>query len=134
VKKYLLVLFVISLTISACASKEDAASLVGSWKLTAYGSADSPTPAVENIEADLNFAKDGKLTGNGGCNGLGGNYKVDGDQITFSQITSTLMACDDPQMAQEDVVHKVLTGIASFKIEGNTLTITKDGTVLILTH
>jgi len=65
---------------------------------------------------------------------LGGNYKVDDGQITFSQITSTLMACGDPQMAQEDVVHKVLTDTASFKIEGNTLTITKDGTVLILTR
>jgi heat shock protein HslJ len=74
------------------------------------------------------------VTGNAGCNGLGGTYTVEGDQVTFSEVTSTLMACDDPRMAQEDAVHQVLTDTATFKIEGNTLTLTNNDMVLVLTR
>jgi len=132
VKKSLLILFIIYLALSACSSKATASSLIGSWKLTSYGPANSLIVAVPNTEAGLTFKEDGTVTGNSGCNGLGGKYKVQGDQITFDQIVSTLMACDDPRMAQEEVVHKVLTDTASFKIAGNTLTITNNDMVLVL--
>ena len=134
VKKYVLTLLVICLAVSACAPKETTASLVGTWKLTAYGPAESPTPAVADVEASLTFNEDGTVTGNSGCNGFGGNYTVEGDQITFSEIISTLMACDDPRMAQEEAVHQMLTDAASFKIEGSTLTLTNNGMVLVLTR
>ena len=130
-KKYLLILVIICLTVSACAAKENGRSLVGSWKLTAYGPVDSPTPAVPDVEAMLSFGADGTLTGNTGCNQIGGKYKVEGDQITFDSIVSTLIACPDLQMAQEKTLLQVLTGTASFKIEGNTLTITNNDMVLV---
>jgi heat shock protein HslJ len=59
---------------------------------------------------------------------------VEGDQITFSEIVSTLMACDDPRMEQEDAVRQVLTDTATFTIEGNTLTLTNNEMVLVLTR
>jgi len=131
VKKYLLVLFILSLALSACASGSNSPSIVGTWKLTAYGPANSPTPAVADAEASLTFNFDGTVTGNGGCNGLGGDYEVNGNQITFGPIMSTLMACDGPRMEQEDAVHQVMTETDSFQIDGNTLTITKDDTILV---
>jgi heat shock protein HslJ len=134
VKKILLVLLAFCFVLSACSAKENSStSLIGSWKLTSYGPAGSPTPAVSDVEAGLTFSKDGTVTGNSGCNSLGGNYKVEGEKITFDQIVSTLMACDDPRMKQEDVVHKVLTDTATYMIEGNTLTLTNNNMVLILT-
>ena len=135
-KKYSLTLFIVCLVVSACTAKteEPAASLIGAWKLTAYGPANAPSPAVAGSEAGLTFNEGGTLTGNSGCNGLSGDYTVEGDQITFGQIVSTLMACEDPRMAQEDAVHKVLTDTAGFKIEGNTLTLTNHDLVLVLTR
>jgi len=130
-RKYLLILLIICLTVSACAAKENGRSLVGSWKLTAYGPVDSPTPAVPDVEAFLSFGADGTLTGNTGCNQLGGDYQVEGDQIIFGQIVSTLIACPDLQMAQEETMLQVLTDTASFKIEGNILTITNNNMVLV---
>lgn len=118
---------------SACTAKPSPASLTGSWKLTSYGPANAPTPAVAGTEAGLTFKEDGTVTGNLGCNGFGGNYTVEGDKVTFKDIVSTLMACDDPRMAQEEAVHKVLTDTATFKIEGNTLTLTNNDMVLVLT-
>jgi len=130
-KKYLLILLIIGLTVSACAPKEDSKTLVGSWRLTAYGPVDSPTPAVPDAEAFLSFGADGTLTGSTGCNQIGGDYQIEGDQIIFGQIASTLIACPDLQMAQEETMLQVLTDTGSFKIEGNILTITNNDKVLV---
>jgi len=134
VKKYLITLLIICLAISACTAKNEGstASLIGSWKLTSYSRADVLTPAVTDTEAGLTFKNDGTVTGSSGCNGFGGSYTVEDDKITFSEITSTLMACDDARMAQEGAVHQVLTDTATFKIEGNTLTLTNNDVVLVL--
>jgi len=133
VKKYLLTLFIFTLAISACTAGNESASLLGSWNLTSFGPAASPTAAVAESGAVLTFNQDGTVTGNSGCNGFGGNYKVDGDKITFDQITSTLMACDEARMAQESAVHQVLTDTATYKIEGSTLMLTNNHMVLVLT-
>lgn len=134
-KTYLLMIFLLALTLSACSGNAQAssASLIGAWSLTAYGPADAPVPAVEGSGAGLTFNEDGTVSGNSGCNGLGGDYTVEGDQITFGQFVSTLMACEDPIMLQEQAAHKVLTGTATYKIEGDTLTITNGDSVLVLT-
>ena len=133
-KKFLFTVLAIGLAISACTAKNDAPSdpLIGSWKLTSYSRADVLTPAASDTEAGLTFKDDGTVTGNSGCNALGGNYQVEGEQVTFDQITSTLMACDEARMAQEGAVHQVLTDTATFKIEGKTLTLTNNDVVLVL--
>lgn len=130
-KNYLLILFIICLTVSACSSKENTRPLIGSWRLTAYGPVDSTTPAVPDVDAILIFGEDGTLAGSTGCNELGGDYVIEGDQITFGQIVSTLILCPDLQMAQEEAMFQVLRETASFNIEGDTLTITNNDTVLV---
>jgi heat shock protein HslJ len=134
VKKYLLVLFVIALALSACSAGESSASLIGSWKLVSYGPADALIPAVPDTEAGITFNEDGTLTGNSGCNGFGGNYTMEADQVTFSDIVSTLIACEERRMEQENIIHQVLSDTATFKVEGNTLTLTNHGMVLVLTR
>ena len=130
-KKYLLFLLFTSLLFSACTPQE--ASLQGTWMLTAYGPEGATTPAVADSQASITFNEDGTITGNSGCNGFGGEYTVDGDQITFSALVSTLMACTEPLMSQEGVVFQVLDGTVSYTIDGDTLTLTNNGMVLVLT-
>ena len=131
-KKYLLILFVTVLALTACSAEETSTSLVGSWRLTSYGAPDALSPAVEGAEAGITFNEDGTLTGNSGCNGYGGNYTVEGNQITFTEIVSTLIFCDEPLGGQEEAVYQVLTETATYEIEGNTLTITNNDRVLVL--
>ncbi len=90
-KRILPILLFVSMVLSACGTRQ-VAPLIGTWKLSAYGPKETPTPAVTGAEATLTFAPNGSVTGNGGCNSLGGTYKVDDNKITFSEITSTLMA------------------------------------------
>jgi heat shock protein HslJ len=131
VKKYIPFLLILVIILSACATQ--AASLTGAWKLTAFGPVESPTPAVADAEAALTFNDDGTVTGSSGCNSLSGEYTVQDNQITFSALTSTLMACDDARNAQESAVMQVLTSTAQFEIETQTLTITNNGMVLVFT-
>ena len=138
-KTYQLSLLLLSLMLSACSANsaqnpQGPSALIGAWKLTAYGPADSPVPAVEGVDAGLTFNEDGTVSGTSGCNGLGGDYSVDGDKISFGEFVSTLMACDDPIMRQEEAAHKVMTGTASYQIEGDSLTITNNDMVLVLTR
>ena len=132
-KKYFLLLCMLALTLTACSSGSGSPSLVGKWKLTSYGSSGSPTHAVADVDATIEFTNDGKVSGNSGCNGFGGTYEIKDAQIAFSPIVSTLMACDDPRMAQENAVFQVVKDNVDYKIDGKTLTLTKDKMVLVFT-
>ena len=131
-KKYLLFLLLIVLLLAACTSQSSA--LTGEWKLIAYGPLESMNTSVNDTNASLTFAEDGTVSGNGGCNSLGGEYTVEGKTITFGQLTSTLMACDESLMNQETIVMQVLNGTAEFEIEDQTLAITNNGMVLVFSQ
>ena len=109
--------------LAACGG-EESASLVGQWALVSHGPAESQTPAAEGVDTSIEFKSDGTLGGNVGCNGFGGDYKVKGYEIAFGQIMSTLMFCEGPVGDQETTILNVLTGSATFVLDGGTLTIT----------
>jgi heat shock protein HslJ len=109
------------LVLTAC-SGGSSASIQGQWKLVSYGPASSQTPAVADVETSLEF-KDGKLNGNVGCNGFGGDYQVKGDALTFGPVMSTMMFCE-AVADQESGTLTVLQEKATFVLDGNTLTIT----------
>lgn len=123
-----------ALALTACAAPAPSASLSGtSWKLVSYGPASAQTPAAAGVDTKLTFGADGNLSGNLGCNSLGGPYTVKGDQITFGALVSTLMACPDPQMTQEAAAFQVLKDTVAFKLSASTLTITAPGNAGTLT-
>lgn len=124
-KNYLLFLLIAILVLTGCSGQER--SLVGTWNLSAYG----PITAVSGSQASITFNEDGTLSGTSGCNGFGGEYTVDGDEITFSGLVSTLMACDEPLMSQEGAMFQVLNGTVAYRIEGDMLTITNAGMTLV---
>ena len=49
----------------------------------------------------LTIAQDGRVSGNGGCNQFFATATIDGDQLAFSEIGSTFMACEEPMMSVE---------------------------------
>ncbi len=129
---WVLLLFMIGSMLAAC-SGSASTSLTGTWKLISYGSPANPTPAVANVETSLTFESDGALSGSVGCNSFSGDYTVDGNTITFGAIAATEMACDEPIMEQESGVFKVFTNTATFKMDGNTLTIlSADGNSVVV--
>ncbi|MEP6895925.1 MAG: META domain-containing protein [Chloroflexota bacterium] len=124
----LLVLFVLA----ACAGRSSA-PISGQWKLVSYGPANSQTPAVADVNTSIEFTSDGKLNGNVGCNGFGGDYKVDGKNLTFGPVMSTMMFCEGPVGDQEMGTVAVFQKSAAFVLDGDKLTITSaDGNSVIV--
>jgi heat shock protein HslJ len=128
--KKIILLVIALLILTACSSTS--ADITGDWKLVSYGDAGNPTPAIPNVDAFIKF-EDGQMNGNVGCNGFGGEYKLSGDQITFSGIMSTMMYCEETSM-QEQGVLSIFSDNTKLPIQlnGNTLTITSaDGASVI---
>ena len=111
------------LILAACTGGGSPASIQGQWKLVSYGSASGQTPAAPGVDTSIEFL-DGKLTGNVGCNGFGGDYEVDGNTITFGAVMATLMFCEGPVGEQEAVALNIFYESAAFALDGNTLTLT----------
>ncbi|EXB80170.1 META and DUF4377 domain-containing protein [Acinetobacter baumannii] len=67
----------------------------------------------QNLKASkpliLNFNADGKLAINTGCNGQGGTWKVEGNQLVTSPLASTMMACQDDLMKQEQLSNSIFS-------------------------
>jgi heat shock protein HslJ len=82
-------------------------------------------------DAMLTF-KDGSVTGNAGCNGFFAGYTIDGAQLTVAQGGSTLMACDEAVMAQEQAILANLTAAASYEVVDSGMNILDaDGAVVL---
>ncbi|GHT78859.1 hypothetical protein AGMMS50262_21930 [Bacteroidia bacterium] len=75
-------------------------------------------------EAYITFSVDGKVSGNGGCNGFGGTYTLqDGNRIRFSQMVATLKMCLD--MTTETGFLKVLETADNYNLNGDKLVLNR---------
>lgn len=118
-------------SLTACSATPPA--FTGEWRIVSYGPEGSLIPAVAGVDTSVNFQADGKINGNAGCNQFFGTYTVDGETIEFSAIGSTMMACLDGRMEQEQGVLAVLSGEASYALSGNSLIITSaEGALLVV--
>ncbi|MEW6094247.1 MAG: META domain-containing protein [Chloroflexota bacterium] len=119
----------IVLTLTACTGTGvPLADLNGtSWTLTRLNG----QPVLDGTQPSLAFA-DGQASGNASCNGFGGEYTLNGDELTFGALMSTLMACfPEEVMDQESAYFAALAATASFQLEGEMLTlIDEEGTSL----
>ena len=59
------------------------------------------------------------LKGHAGCNGLGGDFKLEGNKIKFQPIT-TRMFCEG-QMETENLFTRMLTAADRYELSGKTL-------------
>ena len=95
------------------------------WKLVSFGGLGGEIPVVEGSTVTLNFDADGQVGGTAGCNSYGGMVSVNGDAITFSQVFSTLMACIDENVTQQETNYlKALEAATRFALTSEGLTIT----------
>jgi len=69
----------------------------------------------------LSIAQDGRAGGHGGCNRFFATAAVEGDQISFSDIGSTFMACETAVMEVEQAYFAALQATASYRVEGGRL-------------
>ena len=91
------------------------------WRLVSYANAQAETVTARKEPAAVVTFEDGGVGGTSGCNSFFGSYTLDGDLISIEQIGSTLMACPDPLMQQEQDFLAALSAAAGYAIDGETL-------------
>lgn len=67
---------------------------------------------------------DGQISASGGCNSMGGPYRLDGERLVAGSLFTTEMACDEPLMAQDTWLADLLDG-ATITLDGDTLVLAK---------
>jgi len=88
--------------------------------------------SIQAAQQTLSFDKDGKISGNAGCNDYFANYEVKDKDLSISAIGSTKMFCGDGLMAEETAFLVALDKAASYRISGDSLQIfAADDTTLI---
>jgi heat shock protein HslJ len=83
-----------------------------SWELVSI----RENPPSKGSHITISF-ENGQVRGNSGCNTYGGEYTVRGDRIEFGVLETTLMACADPAlMEQESMFTRFLGEAGEFEI------------------
>jgi putative lipoprotein len=72
------------------------------WRLVAFGGTGPETPAAPQPAVTLQFRADGQMSGFGGCNSYGGRYDVRDGTLSMQEIMSTLRACQDAAITQQE--------------------------------
>jgi heat shock protein HslJ len=100
-----------------------------SWELV---SLDGAAP-VGDTPVTLIFSEDGSAGGSAGCNTYGASYTLEGDALTFSQAFSTMMACmQEGVMEQETGFLGALSMVTGYTLADGQLTLTTgDGMELV---
>ncbi|GIU23108.1 META domain-containing protein [Shewanella sp. MBTL60-007] len=122
------------LGLTACQSTsptqiEDLA-IEGTWHIESANG----QPVIDYSPAQLTFEAEGKLTGNNSCNNFFGNYVLAGQSLQLQPAGSTMKACVDALMAQEQRVMQVMPAVTQAQMANGKLLL-KDAdnkTILIL--
>jgi heat shock protein HslJ len=80
-------------------------------------------PPVAGSEVTLEFTEPGKAAGRASCNRYFGSVEVRGEEITFSALGSTMMACDEALMNQEQRYLRALEGAVRYIVQDGVLQI-----------
>jgi len=91
------------------------------WRLTELN---GKTPAETTGKTFAQLVLDGsqnRYSGSSGCNRLTGTIELKDDSLTFGAGASTMMACPDPLMKQEQAFTKMLQSVTAYRISGKTL-------------
>jgi heat shock protein HslJ len=105
-----------------------------SWMLVSYGPAGAEMPVLEGSTVTLAFESATQLGGSGGCNSYGAEYSAANGAMTVGEVTSTLMACVEEGVTEQEQDYLAALGSATeYQIDSDQLTIWYDGGAGVMT-
>jgi heat shock protein HslJ len=128
------------LTFAACGSDDDSDGAADSTSaptaddLSGRGFVSSDVTGydlVEGSEITMNFLDD-SVSVNAGCNTMNGGFEITDGEFVADQFAMTMMACDDPLMAQDTWLSEFLASSPSISLDGSTLSFSGDEVTITL--
>jgi heat shock protein HslJ len=119
---------IVALIVVSARSTPPAALTQPTWTLTRLVVDGQVQTLSPSRPATLHFdAHTGQVSGTGGCNTFGGSYSLNGNQVQFGALRSTLIGCLDPVVnGQESHYFQALSDVLTYQIQGTTLTLSGD--------
>ncbi len=110
-------------TYSGCAGEPS--SLLGGreWQIDNIAG----QPLVAGSSASIEFLPDQRVAGSASCNRFMGGYELTGESLTFTQLASTMMACEESVLNQEIQLLTLLDEVNRFDID-------PEGGLMLYTH
>lgn len=112
------------MTVPAALAQADPAGLLSGtqWQLVSYGTPGAEMPVIPGSSVTLTFDTAGQIGGHAGCNSYGGQYRIEDNRLVFSGVVSTLMACaDDAVTNQEQAYLEALRSTGAYALTDNRL-------------
>ena len=73
-------------------------------------------PTLDKPLITLSFDSLGRLSGLASCNRFGADYTLTGEGLSIAKSMTTMMACDEPIMEQEQLFLELLRQVSRFSI------------------
>jgi heat shock protein HslJ len=110
----------------------DPASLLkgSDWVVTELaGRAALPEPVIT-----VTFSDDGRVSGNASCNRFGADWQLSGEGLTIGKGMSSMMACEEPVMQQEQAFLAAMQSVSRFSRPGDGVLVlhTNDDRTIVL--
>lgn len=106
--------------------------MTGDWTLASGGSTEAGEIAiVEGSPITMIVAEDGSVSGNASCNQYTTMATIEGGDVSFSVVATTMMACEDAVMAAEAAYLAALGSVNAGQLDGDTLTLSGNGAELV---
>jgi heat shock protein HslJ len=104
------------------------------WELESYGERGNLQTVIQDTEITIEFkSAEGEIAGSGGCNSYFGGYEINKNELTIiPPIGSTMMACPEPIMDQEQEYFKLIETTETFQIQNGKLTISCSGNKILV--
>ena len=90
------------------------------WQLTALGSEPIALETAQRRPDIILLPDEPRIAGFGGCNRLVGGFAIDGEQLRFSRMASTMMACPMGMELEQDLL-QALEATDRFRVLGRHL-------------
>lgn len=140
-----LLITLVAAALAGCGSSGDSGSTTGAGTApaaSAPGTADldgrafvaiamEGREAVPGAPVAVSF-RDGQIAAETGCNGLGGEWRVEDGRLRTGGLMGTMMACEDPLMEQERWMRDWLEAGPQVALSGDRLTLIGDDGVTIV--
>jgi putative lipoprotein len=104
------------------AEQVDSTPLLGTtWTLTELDGHPPVSTTGKNLAQLVLEGSQNRYSGSSGCNQLTGTIELKGNSLNFGAGASTMMACPEPLMKQEQAFTKMLQSVTGYRISGKTL-------------
>lgn len=135
-RRALALVAILAIALAACADPDEAGAsdpTTNAWVLEAGTLDGADIPIVAGYPITLIFDQpEGTAGGKSACNQWFGGYTLSGNQLTFTDVGGTLMACTDEGVMDSEAAFLDAMGLVEiFTMEGDQLNLTGEAVDLL---